>query len=399
MGYNHFVRTHWRIKTYPEQFFRLNQGENRQKPFTGPNSSDFKAKRACLMGKNDIPTNQAKIKDAAVDASSRRDAFDLFCACFLGKSQRRVGWQILTAVILFFACREGWITLRERIGQQDDYLLDRNDIVILSRPFWIPPTLEGEAIQNDTKLHGKRMGLLDSSTGEDLVRAFQAHPWVRNVESVRLEYPARAVVSLEFRKPIAFVEHSSRMENGSVSRAIYQVDADGFLLPNDYLTASVASDPKSLYDRLWIFGIASTPVGTYGQPWGDPILDEAVLLAEFLNDDFKALGIQKIVVPNEEKTTEKPMDQKREDLVYRLETVRGKEILWGTFPIKGVIAARNKSKAYYEELKREAWRKESPKLDYLKKLIADEGPLDALPGDRFPLDLSDLTHSGSPDRD
>ena len=330
--------------------------------------------------------------ESTVRPERRSGLFEWFCALFLGKTQRKIEIQILLALLFAFALRETWLGIKEKLDSDERYLIGLKDIIVLSPPQWVPPTLVKEAIQSDSKLQGKPLTILDKNLGNDLYRAFLLHPWVRNVRSIQLDYPPRVLVDLEFRTPIAIVETGSTVEGEKVKSDIFQIDADGYLLPTDYLKAFLSSDKTTVHDYLWILGADSTPVGACGQSWGDPVLDEAALLAEFLHEDISSLGIQQILIPPEEDSFSKKIDEPRDKTSYRLKTRNGKEIIWGTFPMQGVIASRNQpetSRLVYETQKANAFEKEVPKLDELKKLAKEFGSLDDLPEDRYPIDVSD----------
>jgi hypothetical protein len=190
---------------------------------------------------------------------------------------------------------------------------------------------------------------------------------------VKLRYPATIVIDADYREPVAFVETSSTVENGISSRTTYQVDADGILLPTDFIAAAVSTDPSAIHDYLWIVGLGSTPVGVYGKPWGDPVLDE----------------VAKIIAAAGTEHSETSLENRSKQRVWRLETAGGKKIIWGSFPMSRVIHARNGPRSEYEAVKAEAFRKEEPKLARLRDLADGKG-LDSLPDEQFPIDLSEV---------
>lgn len=317
-----------------------------------------------------------------------KDIFELFCDFLFGPFQRKIGLQILLILGCWILFSSVWSAIRSSVGSQNDYQITPERVLLESRPLWISPSLEEEVLlENDRFQEQGYLSLLDKNIGKELMRAFQAHPWVRDVYSVSLNYPASVHVNAVFREPIAFVETSSSVENGVRSLNTYQVDAEGVLLPTDFLAAAVATNPGFINNYIWIQGITSTPVGIYGQQWGDPVLDEAALLAEFLKDDFKHLGIRKIVVSYDSEKDELPLETRSKTRTYRLETIKGNEIIWGSFSMSDVVRTRADVRNVYESAKAEAFRKEIPKLDHLKKL-AGADTLDLLPPADFPIDLS-----------
>lgn len=317
-----------------------------------------------------------------------RDLFDLFCDCIYGQAQIQICLQFLLGLSFFFLFQIFWRTIVPSMTFEKDYLITNDRIVISSRPLWIPPTLQEDAIKHDSNLISyDRLSLLDPKLADHLMNAFRAEPWVREVRSVRLEYPAEVIIDAEFRQPVAFVETDSVIKDGISSRSTYQIDADGVLLPTDYLAAAVSTDPRSLHDYLWIEGISSTPIGIYGQLWGDPILYEAALLADFLRGCFKQLAIAVIHIPNDVKTEKQVVEKLSEERIWRLETVKGREIIWGSFPISDVIRIRSGSRTDYETAKQEAFQNQNQKLARLLDLAKGKS-LDEIDEDLFPIDLT-----------
>lgn len=322
------------------------------------------------------------------EQKEEKDLFDLFTNVFLGPAQWEIGKQILFAISLYFLFRFLWYELRPSVSDQNDYRITSKQIFLESKPFWVPPTLQQSALTNDPNLNStSSLSLLDRHLTENLAGTLRAEPWVREVDSIKLFYPACVEVKAEFREPIASVVTNSAFKDGIHSRALYQIDADGVLLPTDFITASISSDPKSIHRYLLIEGIHSTPVGTYGQPWGDPVIDEAALLAEFLRNDFKQLGISKIVISEEDEKSEIPSEKRSLQRTWRLETQGGRTIIWGTFPMSDVIRARSGLRSLYETAKDEAFRAEEAKLTRLRNLSKGKS-LDSLTEESFPIDLT-----------
>lgn len=318
-----------------------------------------------------------------------KDLFDLFCDFTMGQAQMQICLQFTLAVAIYLLFLALWHMIRPEVGQQNDYILLADQIEMSSRPLWIPPTLQSAAIENGADLTNfERLSLLEPKLAENLMGAFRTEPWVREVNSVRLKYPAKVFIDAQFREPVAFVETLSSVKDGVSSRATYQVDADGVLLPTDFLAAAVSTNPESIHDYIWFEGIRSTPIGMYGQPWGDPILDEAALLADFLRGSFKQLGLARILLPDESEQKKTPPEKRSLQRIWRLKTVNGREIIWGTFPMSAVIRARSGARNDYETAKQEAFRKEEPKLKRLIDL-AKGGSLDALDENSFPIDLTE----------
>ena len=319
---------------------------------------------------------------------NEKDLFDLFCDLFLGSAQREIFKQVFLALLFYIVFRFFWHEVSPSVANQNDYRISSEHIVLTTRPLWVPPTLEKSALTNDTSFSShSSLSLLDSQFVQNIASAFRAEPWVREVNSVKLQYPASVEVNVEFREPVAYIALDSSIENGLPSRAVYQIDSDGVLLPTDYITVSISSDPESIYDYPLVEGICSTPLSTYGQPWGDPVVDEGALFADFLCNDSKKLGIAKIMVSEKDEDKQLPPEKRSQQRIWRLATTNGKEIIWGPFPMSSVIRSRSGSRSLYEVAKDEAFRAEEPKLSRLRNL-AQGKDLDFLSDDFFPIDLT-----------
>lgn len=325
-----------------------------------------------------------------LDNGKPKDLFDYFSDFFLGHAQIQFIFQLFLALTIYFLFQTVWHAIRPSIAEENDFRLSFEQIFIDSKPLWIPPTLQSDAIDNDPNLGSSdSLSLLEPKLAENLMNAFRAEPWIREVKSVRLEYPGEIFIDAQFREPVALVERYSVVKDGISSRAIYQVDSEGVLLPTDFLTASLSTDPNSIHDYLWIKGVSSTPVATYGQHWGDPVLYEAALLADFLRDSFKQLGIVRILIPDQDSKNNVAEEKLSAQRIWRLETAEGREIIWGAFPMSTVIRARSGSRTDYDAAKADAFRNEEPKLHRLIDL-AKGGTLDEIDGEIFPIDLTKI---------
>ena len=98
--------------------------------------------------------------------------------------------------------------------------------------------------------------LLDDDLPTRLAKGFARHPWVADVQEVRV-LPSRVVrITLSYREPVMAVKL------GDTWRA---VDCDGVLLPRN---ARIDGLPKFMGD-------AKPPSGPAGSRWGDPAVEKA----------------------------------------------------------------------------------------------------------------------------
>jgi hypothetical protein len=147
-------------------------------------------------------------------------------------------------------------------------------VELLGAGSWIRGDLKTEALR-DASLDGG-LPLDDPELARRLARAFDMHPWVRDVVKVTLRHPAAAVVEVRCREPVAMV---------GVPGGLLAVDAEGVVLPSDDFTAeSAARYPK-------VAGVASGPLGAVGFPWGDPLVEEAAALTAVVGPEWQALGL------------------------------------------------------------------------------------------------------------
>ena len=188
---------------------------------------------------------------------------------------RRVGLSavgvVLAAVGLtaFF-----WPRVAERVGGSDDVVLAPDAIELRGQAPWVKADIRAEALRDASLDHG--LPLHDPELANRLARAFDMHPWVRQVVKVELRHPAAAVVEVLCREPAAMV---------GVAGGLLAVDAEGVVLPSADFTAESAA----AYPRL--AGIESSPQGPEGARWGDPTVEEGAALADVIGPEWRKLGM------------------------------------------------------------------------------------------------------------
>ncbi len=148
------------------------------------------------------------------------------------------------------------------------------DVEVVGVGPWIRADLKAEALRDASLDNG--LPLDDPELARRLARAFDIHPWVREVVTVRLRHPAAATVEIRCREPVAMV---------AVPGGLLPIDAEGILLPSDDFSAeSAARYPK-------ITGIASGPRGAVGFTWGDPLVEEAAAVASVIGPEWQRLRL------------------------------------------------------------------------------------------------------------
>lgn len=219
----------------------------------------------------------------------------------------------------------GWLffpNLEQRLPQLDErpeFQITADDIEITPPPRWIPEGIVDDALQRSEL--DENLSVLDPTLCERIAFAFYTHPWIEKLKQVRkYPHPARVYVEVVYRKPVAMVE--------VVGGSRYPIDRNGHLLPRSDFRISDA-------DRYPVIQQISTPpMGGLGEAWGDPAVKGAAELAAVLtetNDSgqswWNVLGLKSIVAPGRSSVSDAI-----DDLVYRIETNGGSEVVWGRYP-------------------------------------------------------------------
>ena len=196
------------------------------------------------------------------------------------------------------------------LSQRDEYLLWATEIEITQPPHWVPHNLVAQVVEN-ANLPAK-LSLLETNLVSEIAEAFQLNPWVEKVVSVSKSFPAKVVVVLNYRRPVAMVE---------VRQGQYPIDSHGVLLPpQDFSVADTRSYPI-------ITGVVSTPQGPAGTDWGDKVVAGAAELASKLSPHWKKFGLVAIACP---RTVDD--HEKIDEGVYVLLAKGGSRIIWGHAP-------------------------------------------------------------------
>ena len=280
----------------------------------------------------------------------------------LGSAQRVFGAQALTGLLLLGFGASVWTSLRTEICEQDVYIVKESDFCVWDPPIWISDRFIAEALElRAPEARTKELNSLDPELVDNLLIAFESHPWVEQVESIEVRFPARVDVKLKYREPVAVVDPTPSSavdlsdsatpvftadwkdsedgisgENGINSENAgnegsgeknatsrpgekYIVDAKGYRLPDEYFR----NNPTAYRDFPIVLGIQSTPVSGFGQ-CVDPLVIEAAAFAQFLAERkaFETLGIDRIVV------TKIKGEAKG---FYRLKTKGNAVVRWGRF--------------------------------------------------------------------
>jgi hypothetical protein len=194
------------------------------------------------------------------------------------------------------------------VAHRPEYVLKPDDIQFTQSPPWVPRTFLRQ-VAREGGLPDK-LSLLDAGLVDEVAAAFQKHPWVDHVVSVRKEFPHRLTVVLEYRKPAAFVVTPTER---------FAIDKNAILLPPPDLPPAEDEFPM-------IVNAHSAPPTGAGNEWHDRTIEDAARLADVLGPSWKKLQLRAIEVP------QLVENAKPDDAVYTLRTTGGSRIIWGRAP-------------------------------------------------------------------
>ncbi len=168
----------------------------------------------------------------------------------------------------------GWARYADQVRATAGNILSPEKVEVIGVGPWITIDLKSEALRDASLDNG--LPLDDPELARRLARAFDIHPWVREVVRVKLHHPAAATVEVVCREPVAMI---------AVPGGLLPVDAEGILLPSDdFSPESAARYPK-------ITGIRSSPRGAIGFTWGDPLVEEAAAVASVIGPEWERLHL------------------------------------------------------------------------------------------------------------
>jgi hypothetical protein len=215
---------------------------------------------------------------------------------------------VVGGVSLYIAGPVAWRWLPD-LTRRPEYRLKADEIRFTDQPSWVPPSFLHDVIREGAL--PEELSLLDERLVDQVAAAFQKDAWVERVVSVRKDLTRRVTVTLDYRKPVAFVVTETEH---------YPIDKNAVLLPPpDFPPGS---------DELPVIRNAhSTPQGAAGTAWGDRIVEGAASLAEILGPSWKKLQLASIQIPDASSGRGGP-----DETIYELRTVGGSHIIWGRAP-------------------------------------------------------------------
>lgn len=222
---------------------------------------------------------------------------------------------MIGTIVLFIAAAIGlWRKFGGEIlsQQSSKYLVTLASLEVTPQPDWIPTDIRGEVFQ-DAGWEQKSPSILEPDLTVRVAQAFEQHTWVAKVTRVTKHHPARVVVDLQYRRPVAMVEVDYQGQSG-----LLPVDTLGVLLPpEDFKPEDAAKFPRITVDY-------NGPEGSVGTPWGDSRVVGGAAIASLLVGEWQALGLYRIVALTGRGSSDKPQ--------YELHTRSGSRVLWGHAP-------------------------------------------------------------------
>ena len=217
---------------------------------------------------------------------------------------------ILAAFIVLMVA--GWNHYADQFADRKEFLLSPRDILITTPPPWIQSNVLADSV--DAAGLPDPLDLRDRDLTNKIASALEKHAWIRQVLKVVKQYPAKVLVEVEYRKPVAMVE-VEYADEGAMRRGLIPVDAEGTVLPPQEFSLIQANDK---FPRIHID--LKRPMVSAGMKCDDARIIEAASIANLLLPYWPDLKLEKIVV--------------KEDGGRHYELLRSdqSQIIWGSPP-------------------------------------------------------------------
>jgi hypothetical protein len=275
---------------------------------------------------------------------------------------------LLFFVLVVMAVVYGWRKFGKNVVARPVYRIKAENIQLTPPPAWIRTDVRSEIVHDGAL---DNLTIFDKDATIRVFQAFELHPWVAKVLRVSKHPPARLVVDVEYRQPIAWVEVPGAKpgEEGGV----IPIDQSAYVLPSRDFTKDDLVD----YLRISIQDVR--PYGLAGTAWGDSRVVEAAKIAAHLQGCWQSLHLYRIQL-----VTDFAVAKSQAQPIYEIETTSHHKIIWGSPPGMETSGEPNASL----------------KLSRLKQLADSHGSLDQLPPTGSDLrDLNQLQASINPTRE
>jgi hypothetical protein len=209
------------------------------------------------------------------------------------------------------------------IAQHPQYQITAENIEITPPPAWIRADLKTEVLR-ESGLVGHLSVIGDRAALQQRIRnAFEFSPWVAEVGQIKIDLPAKLVIELKYRQPVAAVE---AVEGAKVS--FLPVDATGIRLPdNEFSDYERRSLPR-------ISGVSGVP--GIGDRWNDERVTSAATLAARLSDVWGQLRLVEIIP-----SMHAQVRGQTSFYAFEIMTSGGTRIVWGAAPGREQDAAES----------------------------------------------------------
>ncbi len=216
---------------------------------------------------------------------------------------------LVVGVVAYGTFFQGWRLLPDLSGRHE-FRVKAEEIHFTDPPAWVPKTFLRQVIREGSL--PEEFSLLDDDIVDKVAAAFQKHPWVERVISVRKDFAHRIVVNLEYRKPAAIVNVDSNR---------YPIDKNAVLLPPPNFPQEADELPLIRHAR------SAPEDAKVGMAWHDRAVEGAARIAAVVGPTWKKLNLTSIDIPESPSANQKP-----DDVVYELRAAGGSRILWGRAP-------------------------------------------------------------------
>ncbi len=210
----------------------------------------------------------------------------------------------------------GWRQWGRTVVARPIYRIAAESIQVTPPPPWIRSDVRGEIVR-DGALND--LTIFDKDASIRVYQAFELHPWVAKVLRVSKHPPARLVVDLEYRQPVAWVEVVGAKPGDE--GGVIPIDRSACVLPSGDFTIEHLKD----YLRISIKDVQ--PYGLAGSVWGDSRVVGAAKIATALQDAWQSLGLYRIQL-----AADSGLARPQATPIYELETVAHQLIVWGNAP-------------------------------------------------------------------
>ncbi|QDU90056.1 hypothetical protein Pla175_34550 [Pirellulimonas nuda] len=257
---------------------------------------------------------------------------------------KRIGQIAVVLAVMAFATWACWTRLAGWMRVRPEYAVAAENIELVPPPpAWVPGDLRLDALRDAGARGG--LSILDppAELQQRLADALRFHPWVREVIRIRKAPPARVLVELEYRRPVAAVQW------GPAGSELLLVDEDCVRLPERDLSDTA----RRRLPRI----VAGGHKPLVGELWTDTRVIGALALVRRLGPYWDKLSLLEVSAH-----AQPEVRGQQSWPIFRLLTTKTIRIEWGAAPGLGPA-----DEPAFED-----------KLARLLGYIAEHGPLDSL---------------------